>query len=48
MQPYPVPDVEQITSPYDQQLPVKDLNTFATLKAVGKQRKFNYYSYCKL
>lgn len=31
-QPYPV--VGQISSPYEQ--PAKDLNTYATLKAVGK------------
>lgn len=28
--------VGQITSPYEQQKPVKDLNKYATLKAVGK------------
>lgn len=33
-QPYPA--VGQITSPYEQQKPVKDLNKYATLKAVGK------------
>lgn len=32
-QPYPA--VGQITSPYEQ--PAKDLNTYATLKAVGKK-----------
>lgn len=32
-QPYPA--VGQITSPYEQ--PVKDLNKYATLKAVGKE-----------
>lgn len=31
-QPYPV--VGQISSPYEQ--PAKDLNTYATLKAVGR------------
>lgn len=34
-QPYPA--VGQITSPYEQQKPVKDLNKYATLKAVGKK-----------
>lgn len=32
----PYPPVGQITSPYEQQKPVKDLNKYATLKAVGK------------
>ncbi|XP_033826993.1 protein shisa-9B [Periophthalmus magnuspinnatus] len=39
-QPYPVPD---LTSPYDHQLPVKDINTYATLKAVAE--KVNLYSF---
>lgn len=34
-QPYPA--LGQITSPYEQQKPVKDLNKYATLKAVGKR-----------
>lgn len=34
-QPYPA--VGPITSPYEQQKPVKDLNKYATLKAVGKK-----------
>lgn len=34
--PQPYPAVGQITSPYEQQKPVKDLNKYATLKAVGK------------
>lgn len=34
-QPYPA--LGQITSPYEQQKPVKDLNKYATLKAVGKK-----------
>lgn len=33
----PYPTVGQITSPYEQQKPVKDLNKYATLKAVGKE-----------
>lgn len=33
-QPYPA--LGQITSPYEPQKPVKDLNKYATLKAVGK------------
>lgn len=33
-QPYPA--VGQITSPYEQQTPLKDLNKYNTLKAVGK------------
>lgn len=33
-QPYPA--VGHLTSPYEQQKPVKDLNKYATLKAVGK------------
>lgn len=32
----PYPDMEQITSPYEQEKPVKELNKYATLKAVGK------------
>lgn len=35
-QPYPA--VGQISSPYEQ--PAKDLNTYATLKAVGKNQIF--------
>ncbi len=34
-QPYPA--VGQISSPYEQQKPIKDLNKYATLKAVGKK-----------
>lgn len=32
----PYPDVGQLTSPYEQQEPVKDLSQYATLKAVGE------------
>uniref|UniRef100_A0A8C6T8Z1 Shisa family member 9b n=1 Tax=Neogobius melanostomus TaxID=47308 RepID=A0A8C6T8Z1_9GOBI len=38
-QPYPVPD---LTSPYDHHLQLKDINTYATLKAVAE--KVNFYS----
>lgn len=34
-QPYPA--VGQIISPYEQQTPLKDLNKYTTLKAVGKK-----------
>lgn len=34
VQPYPA--MGPITSPYEQPTPVKDLNQYATLKAVGK------------
>ncbi|XP_044036493.1 protein shisa-9B isoform X2 [Siniperca chuatsi] len=40
-QPYPA--VGQITSPYEQQKPVKDLNKYATLKAVEKAND-SFYS----
>ncbi|KAK7940512.1 hypothetical protein WMY93_003838 [Mugilogobius chulae] len=39
-QPYPVPE---LSSPYDHQLTVKDINTYATLKAVAE--KVNLYSF---
>lgn len=32
----PYPDVGQLTSPYEQQQPVKDLGQYTTLKAVGE------------
>lgn len=32
----PYPDVGQLTSPYEQQQPVKDLSQYTTLKAVGE------------
>lgn len=33
----PYPDVGPLTSPYEQQQPVKDLSQYATLKAVGEE-----------
>lgn len=33
----PYPDVGQLTSPYEQQQSAKDLNQYATLKAVGEE-----------
>ncbi|XP_040919237.1 protein shisa-9B [Toxotes jaculatrix] len=41
-QPYPA--VGQITSPYEQQKPVKDLNKYATLKAVAEKANDSFYS----
>ncbi|XP_062263195.1 protein shisa-9B [Platichthys flesus] len=41
-QPYPV--VGQVASPYEQQKPVKDLNKYATLKAVAEKANDGYYS----
>ncbi|KAL7377753.1 hypothetical protein ABVT39_003906 [Epinephelus coioides] len=41
-QPYPL--VGQITSPYEQQKPVKDLNKYATLKAVAEKANDSFYS----
>ncbi|XP_034395969.1 protein shisa-9B [Cyclopterus lumpus] len=38
------PAVGQITSPYDQQKPVKDLNKYATLKAVAEKANDSFYS----
>lgn len=35
--PQPYPDVGQLSSPYEQQQPVKDLNQYATLKTVGEE-----------
>lgn len=32
----PYPDVGQLTSPYEQQQPIKDLSQYTTLKAVGE------------
>ncbi|XP_068193741.1 protein shisa-9B [Antennarius striatus] len=40
-QPYPL--MGQITSPYDQQKPVKDLNKYATLKAVAEKANDSFY-----
>ncbi|XP_026181952.1 protein shisa-9B [Mastacembelus armatus] len=41
-QPYPA--MGQITSPYEQQNPVKDLNKYATLKAVAEKVNDSFYS----
>ncbi|XP_070704775.1 protein shisa-9B [Pempheris klunzingeri] len=41
-QPYPA--VGQITSPYEQQKPIKDLNKYATLKAVAEKANESFYS----
>ncbi|GAA6218081.1 protein shisa-9B-like [Lates japonicus] len=41
-QPYPA--VGQLTSPYEQQKPVKDLNKYATLKAVAEKANDTFYS----
>ncbi|XP_005796851.1 protein shisa-9B-like [Xiphophorus maculatus] len=41
-QPYPA--VGQITSPYEQQTPLKDLNKYNTLKAVAEKANDNYQS----
>ncbi|KAI3359680.1 hypothetical protein L3Q82_014058 [Scortum barcoo] len=41
-QPYPA--VGPITSPYEQQKPVKDLNKYATLKAVAEKANDSFYS----
>ncbi|XP_035472329.1 protein shisa-9B isoform X1 [Scophthalmus maximus] len=40
----PYPPVGQITSPYEQQKPVKDLNKYATLKAVAENANDGFYS----
>ncbi|KAF7659042.1 hypothetical protein LDENG_00004260 [Lucifuga dentata] len=39
----PYPDVGSITSPYDQQMPGKDLNKYATLKAVAEKANDSFY-----
>ncbi|XP_018560577.1 protein shisa-9B [Lates calcarifer] len=41
-QPYPA--VGHLTSPYEQQKPVKDLNKYATLKAVAEKANDSFYS----
>ncbi|XP_071374779.1 protein shisa-9B [Centroberyx affinis] len=41
-QPYPA--LGQITSPYDQQQPGKDLNKYASLKAVAEKANDNFYT----
>uniref|UniRef100_K7FGX1 Protein shisa-9 n=1 Tax=Pelodiscus sinensis TaxID=13735 RepID=K7FGX1_PELSI len=38
-QPHSYPSMGQITNPYEQQPPGKELNKYASLKAVGKQAK---------
>lgn len=43
-QPYPV--VGQISSPYEQ--PAKDINTYATLKAVGKNLAIYFFETLKM
>ncbi|XP_051244389.1 protein shisa-9B [Dicentrarchus labrax] len=40
----PYPPVGQITSPYEQQKTVKDLNKYATLKAVAEKANDSFYS----
>ncbi|XP_059203244.1 protein shisa-9B [Centropristis striata] len=40
----PYPDMGPITSPYEQQKPVKDLNKYATLKAVAEKANDSFYS----
>ncbi|XP_031168862.1 protein shisa-9B [Sander lucioperca] len=39
------PAVGHITSPYEQQTPVKDLNKYATLKAVAEKANDSFYSH---
>lgn len=38
--PHSYPNMGQITNPYEQQPPGKELNKYASLKAVGKQEKY--------
>ncbi|XP_034567478.1 protein shisa-9B isoform X1 [Notolabrus celidotus] len=40
----PYPPMGQITSPYEQLKPVKDLNKYATLKAVAEKANDSFYS----
>ncbi|XP_041851675.1 protein shisa-9B [Melanotaenia boesemani] len=40
----PYPEVGQITSPYEQQMPLKDLNKYTTLKAVAEKMNDSYQS----
>ncbi|XP_029481343.1 protein shisa-9B-like [Oncorhynchus nerka] len=42
--PHPYPSLGQITSPYEQQQPGKELNKYASLKAVAEKVNDNFYT----
>lgn len=43
-QPHPYPSLGQLTHPYDQQQPGKELNKYASLKAVAEKSNENFYT----